>query len=169
MSRGYIAALITLLVIAVFSSPVMAMINVGDKAPDFKLDIINGKGSIRLSDYTNKPTLLVFWASWCSHCQREMPVITRIYKSFKDKGLNVIGISVDDSITNARRFTGQYSPGFPNVYAGTDRGMDMVKTYGVTGVPTVYILNKGGIVKARYTGEVDETTIKNNLASVGVK
>ncbi|BEG99867.1 TlpA disulfide reductase family protein [Bacteroides sedimenti] len=68
---------------------------VGAFPPDFIRKSISGK-TVKLSDYKNKTyVLLDFWASWCVPCLKEMPKMKEIYKKYRDKGLNIIGVSLD--------------------------------------------------------------------------
>jgi len=154
--------------VALLAVSALAAVSVGDKAPNFTLDSINGSAT-SLSSVTDKPTLLVFWASWCPHCQRELPMLQDIYKDLHSKGMNAMGVSVDDNIGSAKSFIQSSSITFPNVYAGNDKGMGVVQDYSVRGVPTIFILGKGGVVKAKYEGEVDGSTIRQQFAKLGVK
>lgn len=163
------AVALVLIVFAALTLPALANVGVGDKAPNFQLSSVSGQGSVQLSDYTSKPTILVFWASWCPHCQRELPVIQSIYKDLAPKGLNVVGVSVDRSIGDAKGFTSSHSITFPNAYAGTDKGGDMLDTYNISGIPTIYVLNKNGTVKTVYRGEISGDTLRAEAAQMGVK
>lgn len=163
------SAIAALLIAAVYVLPVIAAVKEGDKAPDFALLNIDGKSTMKLSDYTNKPTLLVFWVSWCPHCQREAPILDKLYRQYKDNGLNIVGVSVDDSIDPAKTFIIRYGLSFPNAFAGTEKGRAVLANYDINGVPVIFILDKNGVVKAHYVGETDETVIRNQLALLGVK
>ena len=158
-----------LFLLMTLTSPVSADVSAGDKAPDFQLGNVNGSDVVKLSNYTTKPTLLVFWVSWCSHCQEEVPVLDKVYKDLKSKGLNVLGVSMDDKIGDAREFVKEYNVSFPSGFAGTDDGHAMTSVYGVKGVPMMYVIDKGGVVKAIHVGETDPGTIRKEFADLGVK
>lgn len=165
-----VTVVLTVAIMMVLAIPALSAVNTGDKAPDFQLKSLDGKSTIKLSDYTTKPTLLVFWVSWCPHCQHEMPILDKIYKNLKDSGVNVVGVSVDEDIHNGKYFVDRYGITFPNAYAGpNDSGKDVTDKYGIMGVPTIYIIGKDGIVKAKYTGEVAESIIINQFDLLGVK
>ena len=146
--------------------PVLAEVSVGTKAPDFKLDTLEGK-TISLSDFTDKPTLLVFWATRCPHCRAELPVVEKVYKDLNPKGVNIIGVSLDDNSAKASDFVSSNHISFPIAVAGANG--NLLGSYGITVIPTVFVLDKGGVVKARYAGEVSESTIRNEFAKLGVK
>lgn len=72
----------------------------GEIAPDFELqDVNSGAGKVKLSSYTaeGKAVLLNFWATWCQPCQVEMPHLQRIGETYKDAGLQVVVVSIDDA------------------------------------------------------------------------
>ncbi|MCW5914915.1 MAG: AhpC/TSA family protein [Chitinophagaceae bacterium] len=69
-------------------------IKVGDKFADFTLPDINGK-NISLSDYKNKYVLLDFWGSWCAPCREENPNLVKTYNQFKNKGFDILGVSIE--------------------------------------------------------------------------
>lgn len=156
-------------ILAVVTVPAFSAVAVGDQAPDFQLGSVTDNSVVKLSDYLTKPTLVVFWASWCSHCQSEAPVVTRIYNDLRPKGMNVVGVSADDQINDARDFVKAYSVPYTNAFAGTDSGHAVIESYQVQGVPTLFVLDKGGIVKARFVGATDEETIKKEFEKLGVK
>ncbi len=167
-SRVALAFVLVLTAVAMVT-PLWAAVAVGDKAPSFKLGSVDGKSTVDLSSYTDKPTLLVFWASWCPHCQRELPVLQKIYNDLSPKGVNVVGVSVDQVSADAGGFLKNHAITFPNAYAGSDRAQRVLATYGITGIPTVYVLDKGGTVKERYSGEIDDATIRSDFAKMGMK
>jgi peroxiredoxin len=147
-------------------APGSAAVSVGSKAPAFKVTTIDGK-SIGLADLMDKPTLVVFWARWCPHCRVELPVDEKIWRDLGPKGVNVIAISLDTDTAGAKKFLSDNHITFPVAIVGT--GSDLVKSYGISGIPAVFVLDKGAIVKARYAGEVSESTIRSDFAKLGVK
>jgi len=69
---------------------------IGHQAPEFTLKNLNGD-KIKLLDLSQKGTVLVnFWASWCAPCKEEVPALNQIQQKYKDRGLTVVGISVED-------------------------------------------------------------------------
>lgn len=161
-----IAAAIVLFAAAliVASGLMCAALSVGSKAPSFKLTSFGGK-TIKLSDYTNKPTVLVFWASWCPHCRRELPVVDRVYRDFRSKGVNIIGINVDRSTSDGRSFVSKERIAFPMVI-GKEK---VAESYQVNGIPAIFILGKGGVIKAKHVGALGESALRAELAKLGAK
>lgn len=147
-------------------APVSAAVSVGSKSPSFKVATLDGK-SMGLADLMGKPSVIFFWASWCPHCRNELPAAERMYKEFGPKGVNFLGLSMDSDSDAAKRIVRDDKISFPMAIIGP--GNDLVKSYGITGIPSVFVLDKDGIVKARFAGEVAESTVRAELAKLGVK
>jgi len=69
---------------------------VGDRAPDFELRSLDGH-TVKLRDLQGKPVLLNFWATWCAPCRVEMPWLVELDQRYRAQGLQIVGISLDDS------------------------------------------------------------------------
>jgi len=66
----------------------------GEKAPQFSLNNMNGE-KVALAEFTGKVVLIDFWATWCPPCKMEIPHFNELYTAYKDKGLVILGISLD--------------------------------------------------------------------------
>lgn len=159
---------ISILAVLLLAAQVFAEVKVGDKAPTFTLDNIDGKSTVKLSDLTTKPTILVFWFNACSHCRNEAPVLQKLYADLRDK-INVVGVSADVQRTVAAEFVRKYGLTYPNAYVGQGKGREVLSDYGITAVPVVLVIGKDGRVKARYIGEVKEPTLREDLGKLGVR
>ena len=71
-----------------------AQVNVGEAAPEFSLPGANGD-TIKLSSFRGKIVMIDFWASWCGPCRIANPHVVKLYEKYKDKGFEVLGISID--------------------------------------------------------------------------
>jgi thiol-disulfide isomerase/thioredoxin len=146
---------------------------VGSVAPDFKVRDIDNK-EISLSDFRNKKfVLLDFWASWCKPCREDMPIMKKIYKVYREKDLEIIGISKDDNLSLWKKAIIQDSIGIwrhisvPLNIQSIDSSA-ITNKYFVYGIPVKILINREGIIIGRWTGSGEENIaeLKNILNNV---
>jgi len=145
------ALVILVVALACLSSGTAAAMKVGDVAPEFTRADIAGK-QVRLSGYRGKLVLLNFWATWCPPCREELPLFSRWQKDLQARGLQVIGVSMDDQVDEVKKFLGQYPVSFP-IVMGDAKFAEQLG--GVLGLPLTYLIDAKGRVVARYQGEAD--------------
>ncbi|MBN9381233.1 MAG: AhpC/TSA family protein [Chitinophagaceae bacterium] len=131
---------------------------VGAVAPDFALPDTTGK-LVRLSEFKGRYVLLDFWASWCAGCREENPNVVKAYQSFKDKGFVVLGVSLDERITEAmwRQAIVNDHLTWTNVCDLKGREGDAVRKYGVRGIPNNFLIDPDGRIVARSLRGVELT------------
>jgi thiol-disulfide isomerase/thioredoxin len=119
------------------------------KAPDFALK--NNKGEIvRLSSFNDKVVLLNFWATWCGPCRQEIPDFINLYKKYNDDGLEIIGVSVDQSGWDAvKPFMERYKINYPVLMYNYQVVMDYG---GIQGIPTTFFINRKGEIVEKIVG-----------------
>jgi thiol-disulfide isomerase/thioredoxin len=118
-------------------------------APNFELPDVNGR-KVRLSDFKGKVIILDFWATWCPPCRAEIPGFIELYKKYKDKGVEIIGISLDeggvrDVLPFMKEFGINYTILIGNYKVTQDYG-------GIRGIPTTFVIDKKGNIRAKYVG-----------------
>ncbi len=121
---------------------------IGDTAPDFTLETIDGR-QISLSDYRGKNVILNFWASWCGPCRFETSTVEAIHEAWSDKGVVVLGVNLQDSFDNALSYAKAYNLKFT---IPVDVPGDAVRLYGIHGIPTTFFINREGIITAIKVG-----------------
>jgi thiol-disulfide isomerase/thioredoxin len=104
--------------------------------------------SISLAREHGKIVLLNFWATWCGPCRLEMPQFERWQQQYAAKGLQVIGVSIDDSAPPARAFAEKLHLNYPVILSNDKLG----EAYGVYGVPVTLLIDRHGIIRARFDG-----------------
>ena len=114
-----------------------------DQAPDFTL--AGQKGSVSLKDYRGKVVYVDFWASWCTPCRKSFPWMNDMQKRYKSKGLQVIGINLDQERDLAEKFLSANPAQFVVAF---DPDGKSAEAYNVKGMPSSYIIDRqGNIVK----------------------
>jgi thiol-disulfide isomerase/thioredoxin/Cu/Ag efflux protein CusF len=119
-------------------------------APDFTLPTLSG-APLRLAELRGKVVLLNFWATWCVPCRTEMPTLEALYQRYKDRGLEVLAVNVDMlSTAGVEAFVQEVTVTFPIVL---DPSWSVAQAYRVLGLPTTYLIDRGGNVVVREVGE----------------
>jgi cytochrome c biogenesis protein CcmG/thiol:disulfide interchange protein DsbE len=118
-------------------------------APDFALKDANGK-VVHLSDYKGKVVLLDFWATWCGPCNIEIPWFEDFERKYKDRGFEVVGVSMDDDGWKAiNPFVTQKKINY-RILLGDDKTGDAYG--GLDALPTTFVLDRQGRIAAVHVG-----------------
>ena len=125
-----------------------------NKAPDFTLTALNDS-VYNLRELEDKVVLINFWATWCGPCRMEIPEFNELYKSYHEKGLEILGISVSDNKKQLKNFTKSFAVDYPLLY-GDARDMNTImKDYGgVYAVPSSFLIGKQGSIIWKYPGAI---------------
>ena len=136
----------------------------GNTAQDFSAPSPEGK-IITLKESLGKVTIIDFWASWCGPCRMENPNVVAIYKEFHDKGLNIIGVSLDKDATKWKEAIAK--DGLTWIHVSNLKFWEepIAKLYGVQSIPATFILDaEGNIVAKDLRGDELKAKIKELLA-----
>jgi thiol-disulfide isomerase/thioredoxin len=132
----------------------------GDVAPDFTLKTLDGK-DFKLSSLQGKAVMINFWATWCEPCKIETPWLVELQKKYGDKGLQILGVAVDDAGEKAiADFAHKMQMNYP-VLLGTEKVADLYG--GVEGLPTNFILDRSGKVVGSEKGLVSESVLVEHI------
>ena len=119
-----------------------------------------GGQEIRLSSYRGKVVLLDFWATWCYPCREEIPHFVELHQKYADRGLQVIGVSMDDSPEPVPAFYQQYHMNYPVVMGNAKIG----ELYGgLLGLPITFVLDREGRILAKHVGATDAAVFENEI------
>lgn len=134
-------------------------------APDFTLPTLSG-GPIRLSELRGKVVLLNFWATWCVPCRTEMPSLEALYQRYQDRGLEVLAVNLDMlSTAGVEAFVQE---GGVTFRIALDPSWSTARNYRVVGLPTTYLIDRGGNLVVREVGERDWMDSISQTAVVGL-
>lgn len=125
----------------------------GAKAPDFTLCNVDGN-AVTMSSVKAKVKIIDFWASWCGPCRLNNPELKKIYNEFHDKGLEIIGVSLDEEKEDWEYAIEKDGLEWVNVSSLKGWDCDVARLYNVKGVPALFILNEENCIIA--TGLRDE-------------
>lgn len=108
------------------------------EAPEFRLRLLGG-GTISSDDLEGHPFVLNFWASWCIPCREEMPNFERMWKRYRDDGIRIIGVNLQDSAEGAREFVDEIGITYP---IALDPGGSLASDLGVRGLPQTFFIDE---------------------------
>jgi peroxiredoxin len=118
---------------------------VGEQAPDVEFNALKDSGSIKLSELRGKVVLLDFWASWCAPCQEELPLLDDMSTRLKSKGIEIVGLSIDENKADAERFLTRKSSWALTL--GHDPEQKVADAFKPPKMPTSYVIDRKGIVR----------------------
>jgi len=132
----------------------------GRPAAAFSLTTFAGS-PLSLEDLRGKVVMLNFWASWCvPACYDEAPALERAWQAYRDKGVTVVGVDIQDKEEAARQFLSRFEHSFPN--APDSRGRVAVD-YGVYGVPETFFIDRKGRVRFKHVGALTDDIARQHL------
>ncbi len=120
-------------------------------APVFVLPRLGAEGTIDLATLRGKVVVINFWASWCIPCRDEAPALEATWQRYRDRGVVVLGVNVQDLIPEALRFMKDTKTSYPNV---RDRDNTVYRAYGLTGVPETFFVDRQARIVRKFPGVV---------------
>ncbi|MFH1277778.1 MAG: TlpA disulfide reductase family protein [Candidatus Eisenbacteria bacterium] len=128
------------------------------KAPEFSLSTVSGDKTIGLADYKGKVLIVDFWATWCPPCKREIPHFNELYAEYKSKGLEILGVSVDQGgVSAVEQYMASSAPSLKPAYPVVMADAKVQAAYGPIGsIPTTFVIDRKGNVQQRVVGYQDK-------------
>ncbi len=129
-----------------------APVQVGLPAPAYRAVSADGD-SVSLAALRGKPVLLNVWATWCRPCRDEIPELQRLYERYRDRGLELVGVSVDAAGQDGA--VGAFARQYGMTYAVWRDPDEIVSAaFLVIGVPATFLIDRGGILRWKKTGPI---------------
>jgi len=136
----------------------------GRHAPTLPHEVLEGGHATLaslLASAHGKPALVVFWASWCGPCAQEAPALERFSKTAAGRG-RIVGVDWSDARSGAVQFLRRYAWTFPNL---RDAEGLVGNSYGLTGLPTTFVIDPDGRIHAALRGPQSERSLRRALAA----
>ena len=134
--------------------------NAKDANLDLKFKDIHGK-SVTLSDYKGKVILLDFWATWCPPCRKEIPGLISLYDTYKSRGLVVVGVSMDDSKADIRKFEKKLGMNYP-ILLGNGH-TDLEPAFGQLPLPAAFVISREGKICFKHDGMTEKEDYEREI------
>ena len=128
-------------------------------APNFALQLPDG-GVLALEDLRNKVVMLDFWASWCQPCRDEAPALAQVYREYRQRDVEFVGINLWDNPGDAELFLQQEGHEYPN---GIDTEGKIAISYGVRGIPEKFFITRDGVIARKFTGPMNPDLLRQIL------
>jgi cytochrome c biogenesis protein CcmG/thiol:disulfide interchange protein DsbE len=133
---------------------------VGRPAPDLSLETFAGE-PFTLAAHRGQVVVVNFWASWCyPACYEEAPVLERGWRAWRERGVVVVGIGIQDTPERARKFIDDFRLTFPNAPDPTGRASI---EFGVYGVPETFFIDRQGRIRSKHVGAVTEEVFRREV------
>lgn len=131
----------------------------GDPAPDFEAPLLEGAGTLALSDLQGRPVVLNFWASWCAPCRDEAPVLKAAFERYGDE-VAFVGVNIRDGQSDALAFEEEYGAAYPDV---RDEGRAIERAFGLTGQPETFFIGADGMIVEHVPGPIVDEDVMMRL------
>ncbi len=131
---------------------------------DFTVNDMQGR-SVALSSFKGKVILLDFWATWCPPCKAEIPNFVELQDQYGERGLQVVGVSVDDPADKLPPFAEEFRMNYP-VLVGLGRD-DLQDAYGpMWGIPTTFLISRDGKICRKHSGLVGKDRYEKDIKAL---
>jgi cytochrome c biogenesis protein CcmG/thiol:disulfide interchange protein DsbE len=159
----FLIALYSLLLLAACSGTDIAVVNIGDTAPQFDTVRLNGTPAHYPTGWAGKSVAINFWAEGCGACESEMAAIERVYRRQKDKGFDVLAVNVNQGPEQVAAFMKTVAMSYPILL---DQEVAIAKRYGVVALPTTFFVDGKGVVRGKLIGEIEEAQFEKHALEV---
>ncbi|MDQ1540816.1 MAG: cytochrome c biosis protein CcmG, thiol:disulfide interchange protein DsbE [Actinomycetota bacterium] len=126
-------------------------------APDHALPQLDGSGTRSLADYRGRVVVLNFWASWCTTCIQETPILERFQRTLGRRG-TILGVTYKDDAADSRAFERKHGLTYPSL---ADGKLQLAPQYGTTALPETFVIDRRGRIVAVSRGEVSWRFLDN--------
>jgi peroxiredoxin len=137
-------------------------VNQGNRARDFTLTSLDGS-EVSLSDFEDSVVLVNFWATWCPPCRAEIPDFEEAYRNYKDDGVVVLGINVEEPHRVVEPFVDSMDMTYPVLL--DERGQVM-QEYRAMGLPMSLLIDQDGVIRERHMGTLSADQLESYLAKL---
>lgn len=155
MTRGLWATGALLLWVSACTPGGLRPPQVGDPAPEFEAVSLDGERTVALADYVGQTILVNLWATWCAPCRLETPYLQSIYEENKERGLMVVGVSVDSpsALDSVKEFLEEMGVTYDILL---DPGMVSTDVFAAMGLPASFLIDPDGVVRFTRLGPIVE-------------
>ena len=135
----------------------------GRPVPPLSVPSLTGEGQVTLAQFSGHPVVITFFSSDCGVCWPDMSLLEKAYARYRGRGLVVVGVGVQDTVSSLRQMIKSLNVTFP---VGNDEKGASAARYRLTAIPTTIFVGADGIVKSVLEGNLDDRTLQKRLAPI---
>ena len=164
IGRG-LAALALVLAVSTRTEAAPTPLPEGAKAPDFEgKEFLHGE-PCSMRSLRGQVVFFEIFRTWCGPCKKAAPHLTELHEKYGDKGLQIVGVSVDDTVDKLSPFAAEFKMNYP-VLVGLDRD-DLQDAYGpMWGIPTTYLISRDGKICRKHSGLVGKDRYEQDIKAL---
>jgi peroxiredoxin len=140
-----------------------AALRTGDRPQSVTLSDLEGMPVSLPDDYRGKIVLVHFWASWCTYCIKEIDALQALFGEHRERGLMPVSVNVGETPAAASGFIRGRTVTYPILL---DPSSSTARLYGVTGIPTTFILDRGGSARFKILGEINRESLRRIVSGL---
>ena len=133
------------------------------KLLNLKFKAVDGR-DVDVQQMKGRVVLLDFWATWCGPCMAELPKVKAVYEKLHPKGFDIVGISFDREKADLEKVVAKQKMPWPQYFEEREEGKKLGDEFGITGIPTMWLLDKKGILRELNAREGLEEKVEKLLA-----
>jgi peroxiredoxin len=142
-----------------FAAAVQAQPREGQPVPAYETRLLDGT-TLSAAALNGKVVLVVFWATWCPSCQKELPELQKLYDRHRARGLEILAISVDADRYTVEEFWKDHEYGFPVAM----RTQAHTQAFGpVRATPTLFVIDRQGVLRLAHVGGMEGRKLESRL------
>ena len=135
-------------------------VSVGSQAPNFRAKVLGEDRYKTLADYKGQVVLLNVWGTYCPPCIVEMPSLQKLYETYRDSGLKLVAVSIDDAVSedSIRTFAKNLGVTFEILHDPTH---EIERAYQITGYPETFVIGAEGTIRKKWISADDWNSLGN--------
>ena len=146
--------------------PAEGALKIGDMPPRTDLLDLKGQKVSLPGDFKGQVGLLHFWASWCPYCRKEFMAIESLFQQYKNKGFRPYSINVGENTVAVEAYLVNLKVSYS---IPLDADSSTARRYGITGIPTTLIVDRGGLIRFKILGEINQEGLHKLVSTLMAK
>ncbi|QBQ54822.1 TlpA family protein disulfide reductase [Nitrosococcus wardiae] len=137
------------LLLATIPLQTLAISEIKREAPNCTLNTLGAAEQITIQQWQGKVIYVDFWASWCPPCVKSFPFLNNLYQHFSDEGLQVLGVNLDEKLSDAEDFLAKFPTHFDIVI---DPDQECAQLFDVQAMPSSFLVDRNGMIRYVHKG-----------------